>query len=526
MALDKQPPIVVIGAGIASLSVALDLAPRSVVVLSPAPLGHGVATAWAQGGIAAAIGDDDAPALHAADTLAAAAGIGDPEVTKRVTEAAPACIEQLMARGVKFDRHADGTLALGLEAAHSRRRIVHAGGDATGAVAIDALIKAARATPSITLREGARALSLVVVDGTVIGVEIEQDANRTVLAASGVVLATGGVGGLYANTTNPLGSTGAGVALAARAGARLRDMEFVQFHPTAIAAGRDPMPLASEAVRGEGAILINDRGHRFMATIPGAELAPRDVVARAIAREIAGGRSVFLDARAALGARFAARFPSVTASCLDAGVDPAVQPIPVRPAAHYHMGGVAVDQRGRTSVTNLWACGEVAATGLHGGNRLASNSLLEAIAFARWIVEDIAAVAPTSLSVAVPSQPIHPQISRPPADELAALRRLMTETVGVVRDASGLARAVKHLSTVAFGRETPAALADQALVGLLIAVSAWKRTESRGGHFRSDYPLPAASWAHSSIITLAEARVAADDISNQAVSRRVKARNA
>jgi L-aspartate oxidase len=299
-------------------------------------------------------------------------------------------------------------------------------------------------------------------------------------------------------------------------------MEFVQFHPTAIAAGRDPMPLASEAVRGEGAILINDRGQRFMATIPGAELAPRDVVARAIAREISAGRSVFLDARASLGARFAARFPSVTASCRDAGVDPAVQPIPVRPAAHYHMGGVAVDQRGRTSVTNLWACGEVAATGLHGGNRLASNSLLEGIAFARWIAEDIAAVAPTSLSVAVPSQPLHPQTSKPPADELAALRGLMTETVGVVRDANGLARAVKHLSTVAFGRETPVALADQALVGLLIAVSAWKRTESRGGHFRSDYPVPTAAGARSSIITLAEARTASAEISHQDVSRRCK----
>jgi L-aspartate oxidase len=526
MPLDKQPPIIVIGAGIAGLSVALDLAPRPVVVFSPSPLGHGIATAWAQGGIAAAIGDDDAPALHAADTLAAAAGIGDAEVTKRVTEVAPACIEQLIARGVSFDRNADGTLALGLEAAHSRRRIVHAGGDATGAVAIDALIKTARATPSITLREGARATSLIVVDGTVVGVEIEQDEKRIVLAATGVVLATGGVGGLYANTTNPLGSTGAGVALAARAGARLRDMEFVQFHPTAIAAGRDPMPLASEAVRGEGATLINDRGQRFMASIPGAELAPRDVVARAIAREIAAGRSVFLDARESLGARFASRFPSVTASCLDAGVDPALQPIPVRPAAHYHMGGVAVDQRGRTSVTNLWACGEVAATGLHGGNRLASNSLLEGIAFARWIAEDIRAAAPTSLSTAMPSQPLHPQSSKPPTDDIATVRRLMTEAVGVVRDADGLARAVKHLATVAFDPESSEVLADQALVGLLIATSAWKRTESRGGHFRSDYPVSSASQAHSSIITLAEARVAVDEISHQAASPRFKAGNA
>jgi len=510
----ERPPVVVIGAGIAGLSVALDLAPRPVVVLSPAPLGRGVATAWAQGGIAAAIGPDDAPALHAADTLAAAAGIGDAEVAKRVAEAAPECIARLIARGVAFDKAAEGALALGLEAAHSRRRIVHAGGDATGAVVIDALIKAARATPSIAIEEGARAVSLVVDDGAVVGVEVQRGGERAVLAASAVVLATGGVGGLYAHTTNPLGSTGAGVALAARAGARLRDMEFVQFHPTAIAVGRDPMPLASEAVRGEGAVLINERGQRFMANVPGAELAPRDVVARAIAREIAAGRSVFLDSRAALGAGFAERFPSVYASCREAGIDPSTQPIPVRPAAHYHMGGVAVDGRGRTSVTGLWACGEVSATGLHGANRLASNSLLEAVAFARWIADDIHDAV--SLSRNAPRAPGRPGAA-PPADGVAELRRLMTETVGVVRDASGLARAVARLSDLAFD---DGALTDRALVGLLIAASAWKRTESRGGHFRSDHPLAIAAEAHPSYMTLDEARALAREISGGAAARR------
>jgi len=509
MSQGNQHPVVVVGAGIAGLSVALDLAPRATVVLSPAPLGRGVATAWAQGGIAAAIGSDDLPDLHATDTRAAAAGIGDPDVAKRVAAAAPGCIERLIARGVAFDRTADGVLALGLEAAHSRRRIVHAGGDATGAVAIDALIKTARATPSIAFEERTRAVSLVVDDDAVVGVEIERDGKRAIIAASAVILATGGIGGLYANTTNPLGAVGAGVALAARAGARLRDMEFVQFHPTAIAVGRDPMPLASEAVRGEGAVLITERGQRFMATVPNAELAPRDVVARAIAREIAAGRSVFLDSRAALGADFAKRFPSVTASCREVGLDPAVQPIPVRPAAHYHMGGVAVDGRGRTSIAGLWACGEVAATGLHGANRLASNSLLEAVAFARWIAEDIAGM-PTIATRRISTETSARRADVPAAATIAELRHLMTDAVGVVRDASGLARAVARLSELAFDG-TPA-LADRALVGLLIAASAWKRTESRGGHFRSDYPVASPAWAQPSAIGLDEACALAREI--------------
>jgi L-aspartate oxidase len=511
----KNQPVIVIGAGIAGLSVALDLAPRPVVVLSASPLGSGVATAWAQGGIAAAIGEDDVPALHAADTLTAAAGIGDTDVARRVAQSAPSCIEELIERGVEFDRDAAGKLALGLEAAHSRHRIVHAGGDATGAVAINALIRKARTTASIVIRENTKAVSLIVNDGRVVGVEIDHDDKRTMLAASAVVLATGGLGGLYANTTNPLSATGAGIALAARAGARLRDMEFVQFHPTAIAVGRDPMPLASEAVRGEGAILINDRGQRFMVNTPGAELAPRDIVARAIAREITSGRSVFLDARAALGEKFATRFPSVTASCHEADIDPATTPIPVRPAAHYHMGGVAVDERGRTSVDGLWACGEVSATGLHGGNRLASNSLLEGIAFARWIAEDIAGQPTKVATVHLPQSSASP-VAR--LDNAAGLRRLMTEKVGVVRDAAGLARAIVELAKAAFTPEAPSA--DRALVGLLIAISAHKRTESRGGHFRNDYPVPSPAWMHSSFVTLGEAGSAVEEIGQQTVPRR------
>jgi L-aspartate oxidase len=499
MAARIQAPIVIVGAGIAGLSVALDLAPRPVVVLTPSPLGKGVATGWAQGGIAAAIGENDSPALHAEDTLKAAAGIGDPTIAERVAAAAPAAIERLIARGVAFDRKADGSLALGLEAAHCRNRIVHAGGDATGAVVMAALIERARGTPSISLVEGARAVALCTTDGRVTGVEIERDGRRSVLAAAAVVLATGGAGGLYANTTNPLGAVGAGIALAARAGAELRDMEFVQFHPTAIVAGRDPMPLASEAVRGEGAILINDRGERFMADVPGAELAPRDVVARDIAREIAAGRTVFLDARQALGAKFAARFPAVTALCRVAGIDPSVDAIPVRPAAHYHMGGVAVDGRGRTTVAGLWACGEVSATGLHGANRLASNSLLEGIVYGRWIAEDLAG---TPADTVAPRPAIATTAASDTANTLRELRQLMTNHVGVVRDNDGLRDAIAHLAYDA-GDPRPA-IADRALVGLAIAVSAHRRVESRGGHYRSDHPMALDTWAKPSRITLAD----------------------
>jgi L-aspartate oxidase len=505
----EKRPVVVVGAGIAGLSVALDLAPLSVVVLSPWPLGEGTATGWAQGGIAAAIGADDSPLLHATDTLTAAAGIGDPAVAERVARAAPACIERLIARGVAFDRDAGGALALGLEAAHSRRRIVHAGGDSTGAAIITALIAAARTAPSITVREGARATAIVVAEGTAIGVHVEQDGRSQLLPASAVILATGGIGGLYAHTTNPLGATGSGIALAACAGATLRNLEFVQFHPTAIAVGRDPMPLASEAVRGEGAILINDRAERFMADIEGAELAPRDVVARAIAREIAAGRSVFLDARAALGSRFGDRFPSIAASCRAAGIDPVKDPIPVRPAAHYHMGGVAVDERGRTSVPRLWACGEVAETGLHGANRLASNSLLEALALARWIADDITGRAPLPANTAEAGAIARP-ISPAPDKRVSELRRLMTRSVGVVRDNDGLARTIESLMPLAFDPAVPRSLANRALVGLSIAVSAWRRTESRGGHFRSDFSAPSEPWARPSTLTLDEVRALAE----------------
>ncbi len=297
-----------------------------------------------------------------------------------------------------FDREADGSFALSQEAAHSRRRVVHVSGDRTGAAILDALIAKVRATPSIRVLEGYEADDLIVVDGRVEGVRLVRTgaAGKEVyeyFPACAVVLATGGIGGLYAVTTNPPYARGESIAMAARAGAMIADAEFVQFHPTAIDVGLDPAPLATEALRGEGATLVNACGERFMTTLdPRAELAPRDVVARAVFTEIAAGRGAFLDCRTAIGDRFASAFPTVFALCRKAGVDPARELIPVAPAAHYHMGGIATDARGRSSVPGLWAVGEVASTGLHGANRLASNSLLEAVVFAARAAQDIGAL--------------------------------------------------------------------------------------------------------------------------------------
>jgi L-aspartate oxidase len=490
--------IVIVGGGVAGLATALRLAPSPVTLLAGAPLVTAAATAWAQGGIAAALGADDAPALHAADTLTAAAGTGDPEIAQAVAAAAPDAIQWLEELGTPFDRDEAGRLALGLEAAHSRRRIVHAAGDATGRAVLETLARAARETPSIELREDARAVDLVLDrDGGVAGVMATRGGNLEFLPARAVVLATGGIGGLYLHTTNPLSAIGSGLALAARAGAILRDVEFVQFHPTAIDLGRDPMPLATEALRGEGAILVNEHGDRFMAAVPGAELAPRDVVARAIWRELERGGQVFLDGRAAIGPRFPVRFPSVTALCRDLGLDPVTSPIPVRPAAHYHMGGVKVDRAGRTSIAGLWACGEVAATGLHGANRLASNSLLEALAFSKTIANDISAGAaprraqPVELPARAPDNP-------DPA-RIASIRTTMEADLGVIREAAGIAAAMQEFATLCDD-------SDAARVGLLVAAAAWRRRESRGGHYRGDYPAPRPALAHASEITLDAAR--------------------
>jgi len=489
--------VVVVGGGIAGLATALCLAQLPVTLLVASPLGQQASTPLAQGGIAAAVGVDDHPALHAADTLQAGAGLSDPEVAARVAAAAPACIAWLMAHGVPFDRIASGDdLILGLEAAHARRRIVHAGGDRTGQRVLEALINAARNTPSIQILENHRVTDLARDgNGAVAGVfcrstEDEGSGEPILIPGRAVVLATGGIGGLYAHTTNPLSALGSGLALAARAGAVLRDLEFVQFHPTAIAAGCDPMPLATEALRGEGAILVNSRGERFMQDIPGAELAPRDVVARTIFAEICAGEQVFLDTRHVLGEQITRKFAGVTALCRAAGLDPVCEPIPVRPAAHYHMGGIKVDEQGRSTAEGLWVCGEAASTGLHGANRLASNSLLEALAYAAWIADGIRGMTHRASTGPLLSPPPTSQHRSGPMGHqspvLPQIRAAMDRQVGVVRDAPGLQQAVRYFSVLVREAQSPDER-DAALVCLMITASAYRRNESRGAHQRLDH---------------------------------------
>ncbi len=486
---------IVIGAGLAGLMAALHMAPQPVLVLSRAPLGEQAASAWAQGGLAAAIGADDSTDLHLADTLAAGDGLCDAATARRIVEAGPALVEELCRLGARFDRDAAGRIGLGLEAGHSRRRIVHAMGDSSGREILRAVTAAVRAAKHIIIWEGATATRLILREGAIAGVMVQLpgEAPRPI-AASRVVIATGGLGGLYAHTTNPAGAVGQGLMLAAHAGAALADLEFVQFHPTALDAGLDPMPLISEAVRGEGAILIDETGERFMAGRGRAELEPRDIVSRAVWAHMAAGHRVFLDARQALGGGFPARFPGITALCRTAGIDPATMPIPIRPAAHYHMGGIAVDAACRATVPGLWACGEAACTGLHGANRLASNSLLEAAITGRLVAETIAGTTARRTYPLV-------EIKAPVPPDAAPVRKILTRHAGVLRDAAGLTAAIEALTELA---ETAPASADSASLGLMMAISMKRRQESRGGHARTDFPAKALPARHT--MTLAEAR--------------------
>ncbi len=484
-ALADRP--VIIGAGLAGLAAALEAAPRPVVLITAGTLSDGAASLWSQGGIAAAIGADDNVALHGADTLAAGDGLCDPVAVARIIGAGPSVIERLVGLGVEFDRDASGQIALGLEAVHGRRRIVHVR-DHTGAAVTAAAAAAVRKAAHITLIEHAAALHIAVRDNRVVGVWIATGDGVQFLRSGAVLLATGGAAGLYRASSAPGGATGSGIALAAEAGAVLRDLEFMQFHPTGLDAGASPLPLISEAVRGEGAVLVDETGARFI-----DELLPRDVVARAIHAHQAKGHRCFLDATA-IGARFATRFPSIAQACLRAGIDPAHQLIPVTPVAHYHMGGIAVDAACQSTVPGLFAAGEVASTGLHGANRLASNSLLEAFVTGA----DVGFLFRTLDAAGGDPGSAFASASSVRGGQIDGVRQIMDRDLFVQRNRAGMRRAIAALLPKA--QHDPAAL-----VALMIAVSAHDRLESRGGHASLDHPARGSGPPVSSQVTLVEA---------------------
>lgn len=506
--------IVIVGSGVAGLTAALDADARpgvEVTLLTKAHLDQSN-TFYAQGGVAVVTSPDDTVASHVADTLAAGAGLSDDEAVEVLCAEGPDAVAHLIERGVLFDVHG-GQLARGLEAAHSHERILHAGGDATGAAIALALIERLRAS-DVTIRENTTVTDLVVRDGRVCGVRV---LDRDDLTCDAVVLATGGAGQLYPYTTNPGVATGDGVAIALRAGVVAADLEFYQFHPTSLAAPGNH--LVSEAVRGEGAVLIDATGYRFMLDVhPDAELAPRDVVARGIADQMAkqGGVPVRLDATALGGpgkaAEFLARrFPNIDAAIRAQGFDWSSEPIPVTPAAHYFMGGIRTDLWGRTSLPGLFAVGEVACNGLHGANRLASNSLLEGAVFGRRV--DDAILEPERIE---PPEALDADWADPITVDLAVgsesfgrtdLQQVMWEAAGLSRDEPSLAEAASVLSQWAPPVVTDAKSAEDAnLLALArgVVASALARRESRGGHFRSDFPVPDPTQAlHSGAVARA-----------------------
>lgn len=522
--------VVVVGSGVAGLTTALrcTAAGLRTVVVTKARLDDG-STRWAQGGIAAALGDGDTPEQHLEDTLVAGAGLCDEEAVRTLVTEGPAAVRRLIGTGAHFDTYATGELQLTREGGHHRRRIAHAGGDATGAEISRALVEAVRAAALRTV-ENALVLDLLTDEhGRTSGVTLHvmgegQHDGVGAVHAPAVVLATGGMGQVFSATTNPAVSTGDGVALALRAGAEISDLEFVQFHPTVLflgAGAEGQQPLVSEAVRGEGAHLVDADGVRFMLDQHElAELAPRDIVAKAITRRMReqGVAHMYLDARHFGAEMWESRFPTILAACRSHGMDPVTEPIPVAPAAHYASGGVRTDLRGRTTVPGLYACGEVACTGVHGANRLASNSLLEGLVFAERIAADIAA-GPRRTAPVEPAAPAEsPATSLLPLiapEARAGIQRIMSEGAGVLRSARSLGKAGEALETIFQRALHPDTARSQDVaqpqdVGLdgkpavpgveswetsnllcvarVLVATALEREETRGSHWREDRP--------------------------------------
>ncbi|PSJ24681.1 L-aspartate oxidase [Streptosporangium nondiastaticum] len=516
--------VVVVGSGVAGLTVALRCAAAGahVTVVTKALLDDG-STRWAQGGIAAALGEGDTPEQHLDDTLVAGAGLCDEEAVRTLVTEGPDAVRRLIATGARFDTDDEtGAVLLTREGGHHRRRIAHAGGDATGAEISRALVEAVRAAGIETI-EHALVLDLLKdAEGRAAGVTLhvmgegERDGVGAVRARA-VVLATGGMGQVFSATTNPAVSTGDGVALALRAGAEVSDLEFVQFHPTVLWLGPDAegqQPLVSEAVRGEGAHLVDADGHRFMVGAHElAELAPRDIVAKGIMRRMQelGAEHMFLDARHFGAEMWEHRFPTILAACRAHGIDPVTEPIPVAPAAHYASGGVRTDLAGRSTVPGLYACGEVACTGVHGANRLASNSLLEGLVFAERIAADVTetlrepAGSPQPAAVGTATGTV---LAGPKARP--EIQRIMSEGAGVLRSRESLERAAEELARIAedaaAAPESPGTESWEAtnllLVARVLVAAALRREETRGCHWREDAPDRDDAWRRHLLVTL------------------------
>lgn len=492
----------IIGSGIAGLSAALGASSYGEVIVIAKDRPDICNSTLAQGGIAAAVGKDDSPESHTQDTLIAGAGACQEKTVEILTQEGPEAISRLIELGTCFDRTNSGELALGREGAHSLARVIHRGDD-TGAAVWETLFQKVQ-EQNVQFLPETRAEALLIQEGYCYGAIVRNSEGLQQILARSVVLATGGIGELYGRTTNSLLSTGEGLALAWRAGAVLSDLEFVQFHPTALASEDNPLFLISEAVRGEGAVLVTEERQRFMTNYhPRADLAPRDVVTRAIVDQQQKGHHVYLDA-SVLGDHFEHRFPNIYSKIQSLGLDPSKDLIPITPAAHFFMGGIQTDSFGRTNIKGLYACGECANTGVHGANRLASNSLLEGLVFGKRVAQDLSSQGADSSTLSVDLLEFNSWISEIPEEtksidlkgaRVQALQKLMWSTVGIIREEAGMTEALKQLKQLENEVSSEEVeLKNMILVAKLITSSALQRLESRGSHYRLDYPEVDPAW--------------------------------